>query len=660
MQKRLFRSLESHESNNLLKSHRDLVRQKQKPQQQEWVETIDPSKLLLGNVIGRGSFAVVHKGSYHSQTVAVKVLDFGDKKTKVSMERMKNDFEKEVGIWKNLDHPNVTKMIGATMKKKLPLKIVIRFALDIAKGWYQEPKFLFKMPPKRSEGEKSNYPFFEGDGSSSDDWRDYDMAGDDYEGPSEEEGFVRKGGFCGEEDNIVIEEEEGFVGKGGFCGEEDNVEDVVVVANDLCSLMIQTSINAYFRKIESIATVLTSLGSPMNLDDVVTFAYEGLPAKYDNVSTIIAHRGPFSDLKTIQSMLTTEKMRLKSQEQDTLVDASSSSPMVLLANSDSNVRRSSSSKEKHLLSKLGCHGNTSNVPIVGQTNIATIVSSPSPIALQNSHQVPSPRYALTHGPPGFLGPPSYTAQRAMYKLPQVQQLAPHLASSFVHPTLTGYMGHPNQIDPIRCDFSSHDSVNNLSDIFKLSIYSSVVLGDEHSIPVTNSGHSILPTPFRPLHLNNILITPNIVKNLISVRQFIFDNYCTVEFDPFGFSVKDFQNHRVMFRCDSTGPLYPVTKPSPIPQVYLTSQSTWHQRLGHPGSELLRNVISNNFISCNKEKSLVLCHACQLGKHMRLPFCDHGGEFDNHAFHKLFAGNEIQFHFSCPRSSQQNGKSKRMI
>nr|GEV16557.1 reverse transcriptase domain-containing protein [Tanacetum cinerariifolium] len=38
----------------------------------------------------------------------------------------------------------------------------------------------------------------------------------------------------------VIEEEEGFVGKGGFSREEDNIEDVVVVANDLCSSMIQT------------------------------------------------------------------------------------------------------------------------------------------------------------------------------------------------------------------------------------------------------------------------------------------------------------------------------------------------------------------------------------------------------------------------------------
>nr|GEY64598.1 hypothetical protein [Tanacetum cinerariifolium] len=38
----------------------------------------------------------------------------------------------------------------------------------------------------------------------------------------------------------VVEEEEGFVGKGPFSREEDNIEDVVVVANDHCSSMIQT------------------------------------------------------------------------------------------------------------------------------------------------------------------------------------------------------------------------------------------------------------------------------------------------------------------------------------------------------------------------------------------------------------------------------------
>nr|GEW49162.1 reverse transcriptase domain-containing protein [Tanacetum cinerariifolium] len=46
----------------------------------------------------------------------------------------------------------------------------------------------------------------------------------------------------------VIEEEEGFVGKGGFDGGEDNIEDVVVVANDLCSSMIQTVLSVDFEE----------------------------------------------------------------------------------------------------------------------------------------------------------------------------------------------------------------------------------------------------------------------------------------------------------------------------------------------------------------------------------------------------------------------------
>ncbi|GJY55223.1 hypothetical protein Tco_0446887 [Tanacetum coccineum] len=132
------------------------------------------------------------------------------------------------------------------------------------------------MSPRRSEGEESEYPFFEGDGSSSDEWRDYGMASDDYEGPpvfdddqyedviEEEEGFVDNyPNFQKDETNVsfsgvvlgveeesmpvydtdiedAIEDEEGFVGKRGFGEEEDNMEDVVVMANDLCSSKIQT------------------------------------------------------------------------------------------------------------------------------------------------------------------------------------------------------------------------------------------------------------------------------------------------------------------------------------------------------------------------------------------------------------------------------------
>ncbi|GJT81972.1 retrovirus-related pol polyprotein from transposon TNT 1-94 [Tanacetum coccineum] len=46
----------------------------------------------------------------------------------------------------------------------------------------------------------------------------------------------------------VIVDEEGFVVKRGSGEEEDNIEDVVVVANDLCSSMIQTTLSVDFSK----------------------------------------------------------------------------------------------------------------------------------------------------------------------------------------------------------------------------------------------------------------------------------------------------------------------------------------------------------------------------------------------------------------------------
>lgn len=46
-------------------------------------------------------------------------------------------------------------------------------------------------------------------------------------------------------------------------------------------------------------------------------------------------------------------------------------------------------------------------------------------------------------------------------------------------------------------------------------------------------------PFRTLHLNNIVITPHIIKNLISVCKFTHTNKYTNEFDKFGFTVKNY-------------------------------------------------------------------------------------------------------------------------
>ena len=153
--------------------------------------------------------------------------------------------------------------------------------------------------------------------------------------------------------------------------------------------------------------------------------------------------------------------------------------------------------------------------------------------------------------------------------------------------------------------------------------SSIIVGNGTLLPVTSTGSHSFSTIRRPLVLSNVLVSPNIIKNLISVRRFTTDNNCSIEFDPFGLSVKDLQTRSVIARCNSTGDLYPFfPAPSSTTAALTTatsSTSLWHRRLGHLGHAALSQLISSNVISCNKHNTDHVCHACQLGRHVRLPF-----------------------------------------
>ncbi|KAL1371628.1 hypothetical protein HN51_001863 [Arachis hypogaea] len=146
-----------------------------KKQRQDW--EIDPSKLIIKSVIARGTFGTVHRALYDSQDVAVKLLDWGEEgqRTEAEVNSLRSAFIQEVAVWHKLDHPNVTKFIGATMgsselqiqtengvismpsniccviveylpggtlksyliknrRRKLAFKVVIQLALDLARG----------------------------------------------------------------------------------------------------------------------------------------------------------------------------------------------------------------------------------------------------------------------------------------------------------------------------------------------------------------------------------------------------------------------------------------------------------------------------------------------------------------------------------------------
>ncbi|KAA3454572.1 serine/threonine-protein kinase HT1 [Gossypium australe] len=187
--------------------------EKQRPAE-EW--EIDLAKLDLRNVIAHGTYGTVYRATYDNQDVAgadsfsltgllafaelknsmvedmtsvtsrigvvrIKLLDWGEDGIATTAETaaLRASFRQEVAVWHKLDHPNVTKFIGASMgtsnlkipsknpsadnhnplpsraccvvveylpggtlkqylirnrRKKLAFKIVVQIALDLARG----------------------------------------------------------------------------------------------------------------------------------------------------------------------------------------------------------------------------------------------------------------------------------------------------------------------------------------------------------------------------------------------------------------------------------------------------------------------------------------------------------------------------------------------
>jgi hypothetical protein len=66
----------------------------------------------------------------------------------------------------------------------------------------------------------------------------------------------------------------------------------------------------------------------------------------------------------------------------------------------------------------------------------------------------------------------------------------------------------------------------------------ITVGNGSNIPISCHGTSTLSAANTTFQLNNVLVAPALVRNLLSVYQFTRDNSCSIEFDALGFSIKD--------------------------------------------------------------------------------------------------------------------------
>ena len=83
-----------------------------------------------------------------------------------------------------------------------------------------------------------------------------------------------------------------------------------------------------------------------------------------------------------------------------------------------------------------------------------------------------------------------------------------------------------------------NSTGNLTSFVPYTGIDTVSVGNGHQLPITHIGHKQLLGSNSKFLLNTILVVPSITKNLVSVRRFVHDNKCNMNFNSFGLSVKD--------------------------------------------------------------------------------------------------------------------------
>lgn len=394
------------------------------------------------------------------------------------------------------------------------------------------------------------------------------------------------------------------------------------------------SIHTYCQDLKSIADLLANVDAPVTDRTLVTYLLNGLNSKYDNIINVIKHRQPFPSFDDGRSMLLLEEDRLNRGKKTSVVSDSSSSDKVLNVSAPPSKSNNQSNQQKFYNNRgkkqnnrgHGSGYNNQARPMYNQwgvpywSNGYPMWMQPQPMHWANHQQMPP------NANPGLLGPRPLQNQQALQvqtaNIMEQPQMTIDFASAFNTMTLMDPADHQWYMDS---GATSHltNSSGNLKSILNDNTGHTVTVANGGQIPIFQKGSFSFPSSSRPLNLTSVLVTPSIIKNLVSVRKCTKDNACSIEFDLNGFSVKDLRTQRTLLRSDNTGDLYhvfPTNKLSSQHSALLTATSTiWHRRLSHLNNQTLKSLLSSNALRCNKQDHTSVCDACQLDKQIKLSF-----------------------------------------
>ncbi|KAH0780739.1 hypothetical protein KY290_000337 [Solanum tuberosum] len=397
------------------------------------------------------------------------------------------------------------------------------------------------------------------------------------------------------------------------------------------------SMSSYLQHIKQLVTTLNSAGATLTMDDITLHVIHGLSPEY---------RGICDSLRTRDSPITFDELHEKLCDYEAyLCRQSAASSMPITANfvAKSNSNNSNNSRNN----KNNRQSTFQNQNVFGHRNNQAMNS-------RQSNKQSSRVICQYCDKPGHVVKQCQKLQAAFpWFAPSMESSVTSNSTGNSQPRANFVSSPTGSADWLVDSGASHHVTSDLQNLSLNTDYDGddVMIGDGKSLSVTHSGSTTLNTFARPLHLSNVLCVPQIKKNLISVYQLCNQNNVSVKFSPSSFVVKDCRTGALLVAGEPRDGVYewPIksksvstpTSSHSAYSVHLSSVSTWHYRLGHPSSPILRQIFRYLDIP---SKSIVSFYS------------DNGGEFIH--LREFFTSNGISHFLTPPHTPEHNGTAER--
>lgn len=358
------------------------------------------------------------------------------------------------------------------------------------------------------------------------------------------------------------------------------------------------SVTEFLHSVKHIADELALIDAPVPNDDLTLYILNGLGSEYREIVAPIRTRATSLTFEELHDLLLGHERYLKRLEL-------ASNPPVITANISQRRYNNRSSQKNDKKQAYSRSGNSGGFFQSKPTDNSSADSAP-----RGRHQGKTCHFC------GFSG---HTVTECR-KLRRV--LAQANCTIMPQPATNRWM------------LDSGASHNITSEVQNMSMHSEyegpdeVVIGDGTGLNVTHVGSTHLSTPSKTFALTDLLCVPSIHRNLISVHKFTSSNNCSVEFNPFFFSVKDLSTgvHLLQGKCEDGIYYMPqsahILRKPPVAFVGVrTSLDGWHSRLGHPSTKVVTQIIRSFDLPLEKSSftKKSLCVSCQCNKSHKQPF-----------------------------------------